>query len=262
MQDTLKGIISDIPVFLYGGLRSLPLTLGGTMLILGLFTSNYAILFFLLGFLIVAPLGTWVMNRFLPIIFNAGYFIVWLISLRFTEKGIDPIVHWTEIPYFKVPIKDICKLVIPYPTTNDGQPEVVISSEWMAMVSFFIGYIICNALQLYNTDMLNSASINSANASDTEVKVKKRKGQAMIALISIIIFALIVLGFRLNQGCEKWIGALLTAAGFGTAGYYWYNLLSKVGQGRLSDIFGIANRLLAPSAIKNGPIACVPIPSS
>jgi hypothetical protein len=65
----------------------------------------------------------------------------------------------------------------------------------------------------------------------------------------------------LNEGCEKWIGALLTAAGFGTAGYYWYDLLSKVGQGRLSDIFGIANRLLAPSAIQNGPIACVPIPS-
>jgi fumarylacetoacetase len=30
---------------------------------------------------------------------------------------------------------------------------------------------------------------------------------------------------------------------------------------RLSDIFGIANRLLSPSAIENGPIACVPIPA-
>lgn len=258
MQDTLKGIISDIPVFLYGGLRSLPLALGGTMLILGLFTSNYAILFFLLGFLIVAPSATWIVNRIIPILCNGLWFIAYYIS----GKSISEPGGWTEMSYFKIPVGDICKLVIPYPTTNNRVEEVVISSEWMAMVSFFIGYIICNALQLYNIDMLNSASINSANASDTEVKVKKRKGQAMIALISIIIFALIVLGFRLNQGCEKWIGALLTAAGFGTAGYYWYNLLSKVGQGRLSDIFGIANRLLAPSAIKNGPIACVPIPSS
>jgi hypothetical protein len=164
--------------------------------------------------------------------------------------------------YFKTQVGDVCKLVIPYLTTNDGAEEVVISSEWMAMVSFFIGYVICNALQLYNTDMSNSASINSANAPDIKMKEQKRKGQAMVALISIILFALIILYFRINKGCEKWIGILLTAVGFGTAGYYWYDLLSMVGQGRLSDIFGIANRLLAPSAIKNGPIACVPIPSS
>ena len=53
MLDTLKGIISDLHVFLYGGFRSLPLVMGGTMLILGLFTANYAILFLLLGFLLI-----------------------------------------------------------------------------------------------------------------------------------------------------------------------------------------------------------------
>ena len=260
MQDTLRGIISDLHVFLYGGLRSLPFTLGGTMLILGLFTSNYAILFFLIGFLIAAPLATWVVNRFIPLTWNAGWYIAYYISLMF-GKGIQQPGEWLEMSYFKTQLGDVCKLVIPYLATNDGA-EVVISSEWMAMVSFFIGYVICNALQLYNTDMSNSASINSANAADTEMKVKKRKGQAMVALISIILFALIVLYFRMTEGCERAIGILLTTAGFGTAGYYWYDLLSMVGQGRLSDIFGIANRLLAPSAIKNGPIACVPIPSS
>ena len=260
MQDTLRGIISDLHVFLYGGLRSLPFTLGGTMLILGLFTSNYAILFFLIGFLIAAPLATWVVNRFIPLTWNAGWYIAYYISLMF-GKGIQQPGEWLEMSYFKTQLGDVCKLVIPYLATNDGA-EVVISSEWMAMVSFFIGYVICNALQLYNTDMSNSASINSANAADTEMKVKKRKGQAMVALISIILFALIVLYFRMTEGCERAIGILLTVAGFGTAGYYWYDLLSMVGQGRLSDIFGIANRLLAPSAIKNGPIACVPIPSS
>jgi len=232
------------------------------MLILGLFTSNYAILFFLLGFLIVAPLATWVVNRFIPLLFNAGWYIVYYASFLITKEGIQQPGEWSEMSYFKIPTKNICNLVIPYLEKNTGEMEVVISSEWMAMVSFFIGYVICNSLQLYNTDMSNSASINLANASNTDAKVKKRKGQAMVALISIIPFALIIIGFRINEGCEKWIGILLTAAGFGTAGYYWYDLLSKVGQGRLSDIFGIANRLLAPSAIQNGPIACVPIPSS
>lgn len=254
MQDTLVGIISDLRVFLYGGLLSLPFTLGGTMLILGLFTSNYAILFFLIGFLIVAPLSTWVVNKFLPLPWNGIKFIGSLIGL--SEKPGD----WFKIPYFTTKMGDVCKLVIPYLTNDDGQEEVVISSEWMAMVSFFIGYVICNSLQLYNTDS-TSASLNVPNAPDTEMKTHKRKGQAMMALISIIIFALIAIWFRIYNGCEDWVGILLTTALFGLGGYHWYDLLSKVGQGRLSDIFGIANRLLAPSAIQNGPIACVPIPS-
>jgi hypothetical protein len=254
MQDTLVGIISDLRVFLYGGLLSLPFTLGGTMLILGLFTSNYAILFFLIGFLIVAPLSTWVVNRFIPLLLNAFVYIGSLIGLNDAPDGLF------KMKYFTTKMGDICKLVIPYMTNDDGQEEVVISSEWMAMVSFFIGYVICNALQLYNTDS-TSASLNVPNAPDTEMKTQKRKGQAMMALVSIIIFALIAIRFRIYNGCEDWVGILLTAALFGLGGYHWYDLLSKVGQGRLSDIFGIANRLLAPSAIQNGPIACVPIPS-
>ena len=256
MQDTLRGIISDLHVFLYGGIRSLPFTLGGTMLILGLFTSNYAILFFLIGFLFAAPLATWVINRILPIIWNAGWYIAYYISLMF-GKGIQQPGEWLEMSYFKTQVGDVCKLVIPYLTTNDGA-EVVISSEWMAMVSFFIGYVICNALQLYNTDS-TSASLNVPNAPDTEMKTQKRKGQAMMALVSIIIFALIAIRFRMYNGCEDWVGILLTAALFGLGGYHWYDLLSKVGQGRLSDIFGIANRLLTPDAVANAPVACLPM---
>ena len=100
MQDTLRGIISDLHVFLYGGLRSLPFTLGGTMLILGLFTSNYAILFFLIGFLIAAPLATWVVNRFIPLTWNAGWYIAYYISLMF-GKGIQQPGEWLEMSYFK-----------------------------------------------------------------------------------------------------------------------------------------------------------------
>ena len=259
MQDTLVGIISDLRVFLYGGLLSLPFTLGGTMLILGLFTSNYAILFFLIGFLIVAPLSTWVVNRFVPLLLNTFVYIGHY-AAPMVGTSVEAPKGLFEMDYFKTKMGDICKLVIPYMTNDDGQEEVVISSEWMAMVSFFIGYVICNALQLYNTGS-TSASLNVPNAPDTEMKTQKRKGQAMMALVSIIIFALIAIRFRMYNGCEDWVGILLTAALFGLGGYHWYDLLSKVGQGRLSDIFGIANRLLAPSAIQNGPIACVPIPS-
>jgi hypothetical protein len=280
MQDTLNAKIADLHVFLYGGLRSLPFSLGGTMLLLGLFTSNYAILFFLIGLLIIAPVGSWIINRLVPLMWFCLRYIWYGIRYLFNGGGEgikdsipqDPL----NIEAFKTSVDDVCKIIIPFGksknsnNSDNGTKETVISSEWMAMSSFFIGYAVCNALQLYKNDMTGSAAINSPDAPDTENKVNKRKSQAMFALVSITIFALVVLIFRWNTGCEPAIsifdynirfGLLFTGPLFGIIGYYWYQLLSIVGQGRLSDIFGIANRLLAPSAIKNGPIACVPIPA-
>jgi hypothetical protein len=263
MQDTLNAKIADLHVFLYGGLRNLPFALGGTLLLLGLFTSNYAIIFFLIGLLIVAPLGAWAVNHIIPLTVNCLQFIAYLVLYLFKGKDAEAYkpTNFLDFPYFKTKIADVCKLIIPFTSSLDEEPETVISSPWMAMTSFFIGYVICNSLQLYNNDVTGSATLNVPDAPDTQMKINKRKSQAMFALVSIAIFALIVLGFRWSTGCEKGVGILLTGAGFGAAGYYWYQLLSEVGQGRLSDIFGIANRLLVPSAIKNGPIACVPIPA-
>lgn len=262
MQDTLNAKIADLHVFLYGGLRSLPFAIGGTMLIIGLFTSNYAVLFFLIGLLLIAPLGSWLINRLIPIIINSLQYILYLgLSLIMKDADAYKPTSFLDLSYFKTKVADVCKLIIPFSSGSTGEPETVISSEWMAMTAFFIGYVICNSLQLYNNDITSSASINEPNSPDTQMKINKRKSQAMFALVSIAIFALIVIGFRWYTGCEKAIGIILTSIGFGTVGYYWYQLLSEVGQGRLADIFGIANRLLVPSAIKNGPIACVPIPA-
>ena len=58
----IENFIRDIRFFMYGGMNSLPLTIGGTMLILGLFTANYAMLFYLLGFLIITPVKLWLYN--------------------------------------------------------------------------------------------------------------------------------------------------------------------------------------------------------
>jgi hypothetical protein len=52
-MSTLKGVISDIRTFLYGGFATLPLTIAGTLLVLGLMTANYAMLFLLVGLIIV-----------------------------------------------------------------------------------------------------------------------------------------------------------------------------------------------------------------
>lgn len=229
-MDSLKDIISDIRIFLYGGARTLPLTLAGTMLVLGLFTANYAILFFLVGFLILAPFGAWIIN--------------FALGMIFTGKT------------FRARTSDMCKVNVPFSTLNSPssvQEDIVISSAWVAMIAFFVGYIFSNAVELYSRESPNTEE------SDVESKIGNRKTQAIIAMASIVAFALVVFGFRYYTGCESILGMSLTSILFVFVGHGWFKALSSVGQDRLSDLFGIANRLLAPGAIQNAPIACVPI---
>ena len=241
-MESLKDIISDIRVFMYGGVLTLPLTIAGTLSILGLFTANYAILFFLVGFLILTPITSSLLN--------------WALGAIFVGKSFNP---------FRAKTSDICKLVIPYSslkTPVGTSDESVGSSSWVAKISFFIGYIFTNALQLYSRESEDTTiKVTSTSASDINTMVTNRKSQAIIAMASTIVFALVVLGFRYYTGCESTLGMILTSFLFVFSGHGWYKLLSKVGQDRLSDLFGIANRLLPPSAINNAPIACVPIPS-
>jgi hypothetical protein len=239
-MESLKDIISDIRVFLYGGIITLPLTIAGTLSILGLFTANYAILFFLLGFLVLAPLVSFIINVIFGSIPGIGSF-------------------------FKTTTSDICKLTIPYSTLKNPvgiQTENIVSSSWVAMITFFLGYVFTNGLELYNREASDvTLNIQGSSVPDINTMVTNRKAQAIIAMISTIVFGLIAIGYRFYTGCETKSSIILTTLIFVWIGFGWYQALSKVGEDRLSDLFGIANRLLPPSAIKNAPIACVPIPN-
>lgn len=240
-MESLKNIISDIRIFLYGGILTLPLTIAGTMSILGLFTGNYAIMFFLLGFLILAPLASLILNFIGGILFG-------------------------KFNIFKTQTGEICKLVIPISTLksdNKNNIETVISTPWMAMITFFLGYLFTNSLALYSRETTDTTlNVTSSASSDLNNMVTNRKSQAIVAMGSIVLVALIVLGFRYYSGCENILGMIITTILFVFLGNGWYNALSKIGEDRLSDLFGIANRLLPPSAINNAPIACIPIPAS
>jgi hypothetical protein len=240
-MQSLKDIITDIRIFMYGGFATLPLTLAGTFIILGLFTANYAILFFLIGYLILTPIASKMINLGLGLIFET-----------------------TAYNPFRVTTSDICKIVIPYTTlqasTGSNTSETVVSSVWYAMMSFFIGYLFTNAIELYNRETTeNTIQVQSDMGSDITKKVGNRKTQAIIAMASILVFSLVIIGFRYYSGCESILGMIITSGIFIFGGNMWYKALSSVGEDRLSDLFGIANRLLPPSAIENAPIACIPI---
>ncbi len=232
-MSSLKDIITDIRIFLYGGLRTLPLTIAGTFIILGLMTANYAMLFFVIGFLIFVPAIAYSINLIAGLI------------------GLDS--------YFNTTQTDVCKLVIPFVTNSansvKSDTSMTFSSLWISLMSFFFGYMVSNGISLYSRPAFNNeTSVNTPISG-----VSTRTSQALISILTTIFVFIAVMGYRYYTGCETKLGMIISIAIFGSLGHTWYRLLSSVGQDRLSDLFGIANRLLPQTAIQNGPIACVPI---
>ena len=241
-MDTLQAILSDIRVFLYSGAQNLPLSLAGTMLLLGLFTANYAMLFFLFGFLVVVP---------------------------FTNMGWDALLMWGNAflesklsVSLRVKTGDVCTVIIPFLSSATAPSDAYhISSQWTAMVSFFFGYMIRNAVKLLvrEPEPTGSVEVTAEQVKEQDRKASYRKIQAVVSAVSMVIVASALFIMRFNTGCESMVGFILGLVGFGAMGYFWYDALSSIGQDRLSDLFGIANRLLPPGAIVNGPVVCLPV---
>lgn len=233
-MDTLKGVLSDIRVFLYSGIQNLPLSLAGTMLLLGLFTANYAMLFSLVGLLLVVPFTNYLLDMALQLILPE--------SLR-------------------VRTGDVCSVVIPFLSTSSPSDAYHITSQWTAMVSFFFGYMIRNAMKLLTREPepTGAIEVTEKQVKEMDRKTSYRKIQAIVSGLSIVVTMMIFFIIRWNTGCEGIVGFFVALIGFGAVGYFWYEALSSIGQDRLSDLFGIANRLLPSGAIANGPVVCLPV---
>lgn len=232
-MDSLRGIISDLHGFLYGGMRTLPITLAGTMIILGLFTANYAMMFFLVGFMIVTPLLSAILN-----------------------KIADALVIAYDFSIFKTKTSDICKVVIPYSTLSNPskvENEYLVCTTSFAMICFFLGYIMTNAIAIYKRPHDDGAD---------PVKVSNRISQAILSIASIVVFTIIAIIFRMYAGCEPTVGIVLGIIVFGALGVGWYTMLSKPSDGRLADLFGISNRILPASATADKPVACIVDPNA
>jgi MFS family permease len=243
-MESLKDVLNNIKGFLYAGMTHLPLSIGATMLIIGLFTGNYAMLFFLVGFLIITPFFAFLLNWLITIIPENWY----------GDNKVNP---------FKIMDSDICRVAVPFATLNNAksEPEIHVISEWLAMMLFFFGYLIYNAVSLF-------AKVSDEKSDNS--KVLKRKIQTMMSIASIGILLLVVLYYRFNTRCEirlngqLWpiIFAIFVCILFTFLGYGWYGALSSINESCFSDLFGIANRLIEPdvAAKDTRPVACVPSP--
>lgn len=213
MQDTLLALVDDFKVFVMKGVQTLPLSIAGTLIVLGFGTANYPMLFFLVGMLFVTPLVPFLINLFVA------------------------------DDTWKVPG---CGVV-------PGLDNYVIS-QWVVMVCFFFGYMLWNAISM--------AQMQPTDSADTE-KATLRKSQCWMG-VAVIAACVVVFGItRIVGGCMGGVyhriwSALFAVLAFGV-GIGWYALLNTNASGRLADLFGIANRLLSPSAFVNEPVGCVPV---
>jgi len=242
IKTNLFTIISDLRYFLLTGFETLPLTLGGTMLIIGHLIGNYAMLFFLVGYLMVVPAVLFPLNLFSPKEFPMG--------------GRD---------------MDVCNVNT---GTDSGERKDMVVSYWMGMVAFFIGYMFANTGSIYmktpSSPIMNAngnltTPTGEVNAKyDPSLNAKMEAGTTLrqtqtimaFAVLSIIVFVAIMV--RLWSSCDGILSILLGSAIGGGAGICWYFLLAKVGDDRLSDLFGIANRLMVGTSFENLPYACLP----
>ena len=244
MGISLQTILSEIRGFLYGGAVQLPLTIAGTFLIIGFFTANYAMLFFLAGFLILVPLSVHILLN--PLF---GWILTFMPSLKsmFTTKG-----------------NDVCGIMPSFKTMTNrtsAEEDTNVFSLWTAMISFFVGYLLTNAVSLMTHERpANQVSLNlSDNGSGSDVKPKKNMkvmgGYSVALIILVVLFLFFV---RIRSDCESFGTTVMSIVLFSYFGHGWYVAMSSMGEERVSDLFGVANRLLPPSAIANGPIACIP----
>lgn len=239
-QFSLFSFFEDIRTFLFGGISTFPLTIAGTFLLIGLMTANYAFLFFLVGFIIIVPISQVILN--------------WGFSIILEKIGVSSTLY-------KIYEHDSCNLVLPFQyfesfSTPRSRPDKLVSvvpGLWTAMIIFFFSYLITNGVALYRRD--------SGNPGEDPNKVGKRKSQAMTSVILTAFLGAIFIIFRYRlTGCDTLLGLAIALGVYGWMGYAWYLALSDVGEDRLSDLFGIANRLLDPTSTTNQPVACVPMP--
>jgi len=227
-------IASDIKYFLLSGYQALPFVIGGTFTVLGLYTAQFSMLFFLIGYLILTPLLTLIPTLAVNMTNATSKSDPWLVS----------------------PGSDICNM-LSIDSEEGNEPVRTVITPWLAMVAFFLGYMAQNARSILQKPIEYPPKADQATKKATDNKAMLRRSQATIGLIAIIVLSIVILVMRTYvSGCDSFMGGVLSFV-FAYIGSCWYALLSVNNNDRLSDIFGIANRLIVPSALLDAPYACL-----
>jgi hypothetical protein len=219
----MSGVHQTMRGLLEGSFRALPVLLFGWALFVGSTTGNVGMLVLALGQATVVPFATWILHS---------------IASFFGDFGR---VHFT------VPSSATCN-ILPGGFTDPMERVYSIPSYWLAQIAFFFGFLLSNA-----SYVLNMPSATNAPAD----KVERRKSQAQLVQILGWAFFALFIGVRsFVMGCETVPGVLLGGLAFWWIGNGWYQFAREC-SAKDSDLFGIVQGILPPSATEGPPMACV-----
>lgn len=282
----------------------LPLLILGFSFLYGLLTSNIGLLYLFLGQLAVVPSLGWLMNEVNPFV-NANNVLFTLASmavvfgvistgtLHFTKDmpAGQAAWSWYAVPLILAILKYFLKLDtlslfdLINPAVWAGVPKMASSSAicsivpnvenpwtspsvWTLHITFFSGYILSNAIALYNqpAPQVDDSSIPSDLAGEqyasalkeqqgklvTRVGNRKTIAAAVGSIISIV--CLVLLWFRFNKTpCESdWKLQILPILVSIFVGFMTFSLASDCGV-RPVDVLGLVQGMIQPVA----PTVCV-----
>ena len=232
-----SGFIGGLKEYMYRGIQQLPIVLAATSLLFTITTGSIAHANLAIGLIFIMPLFTWVSHLFYGAVFKKFY----PAEIFWRQSGSDT----CNI------IQSMEKRMVSY--LDERKPSQPIPSYWLMSISFFIGYVLSNAV-----DSLNTPSEPNANS----VQLEKRNSQAIYCIITTTVISILLLGlrFRMTRGCEGsgFIGigcSMLSASVAAVIGYYIYFISRKCGA-RASDLLGVLSQILPASSYSVNPIVC------
>lgn len=146
---------------------------------------------------------------------------------------------------------------------SEGPVRVnVFPSYWMAHISFFFGYLIANAADMFAEDpkvvlqLVAGASSDAVKVSVAQ-KMAARKEKAQALLITLSVFFVLLTAMRVIATGAETLGGVLFAffilGGMGAGWYFGAQALGAVN----SDIFGISMQMMSPETAATKPKTCV-----
>ena len=150
-------------------------------------------------------------------------------------------------PFPGAAVVDACSLLPSSSSASAASASTAIPSVWIATSTFFITYILVNAVSVYTRQPLN--------VSKDKLSVQQRKGMGLISMIAVLILFGFLLVPRWYTTCENIWGLVLgLAIGIG-GGYGWWRMLSAGGSDVFPDIHGVMIGL-KPGPLHTSPLAC------
>jgi len=155
------------------------------------------------------------------------------------------------------PLKRECSLIPSSPSPQRASP-----STWICHIAFFTGFVIANAIAIFNEPIPNlrmttDPKINQTRETALTERVENRKWiSSAIICMAIFVFVLLVFARRYMTVCEDslWL-SLYPMIFILITGGAWFSFLQKTCGIRPADVLGIVQGMISPELIDN-PIIC------